>query len=585
MRRSRRKISPQSAILFIFGAMAVALVLVAYFQPTPPPPPPDLTATTVAALASTHVVIEIASSNTKQDWLTAVAEQFNAEEHRTEAGQPIYVQLSHVLSGGSQQAILSGTLQPTVWSPGEYSWVESANLDWEEHTGRPLVTESCPATVSAPSGIAMWRPMAEALGWPDRPIGWLDLLALASAEDGWGSLGHPEWGQFQFGHVHPDYSNVGLLMMTSLAYYASGKTEGLQADDVYSPDVQDAFRVLETHTYHYGLQSRDLLELMTRRGPEYLHAVTTSEAETLRTNAEQADRLRYPLVFLFPAEGTFWSEHPYCILDGDWVTAEQREAAAIFRDYLLDSAQQALAPSYYIRPTDPSVALRTPISIEGGTDPGVNQANSPVLESPQPETASAVRDVFHLTKKPATVVLVVDTSGSMGGERIASATASAADFIRRMSPRDEVYVVGFSDQPYAVGEGGPVSEVGEALAESVDGLYAHGNTSLFDAVCEAKEIIANVRAEHDIADDPHLYGIVLLSDGADTSSTFTQNQMLTQCLPESESADGTRVYTIAFGDSAESDLMTSIAARTNGRTFVGGPDEIERIYTAISAEQ
>lgn len=534
--------------------------------------------------AASTTIVEIASSNTKQNWMDAVAAQFNAENHTLPSGDRIEVRVSHVLSGGSQQAILSGSLQPTVWSPGEYSWVESANQTWRDRTGRPLVPDACPQTVNAPSGIAMWRPMAEALGWPDTPVGWADLLALADSETGWAELGHPEWGEFKFGHVHPDYSNVGLLMMTSLAYYAAGKTDGLTPDDVYSGAVEDAFRQLELNTWHYGLQSRDLLSLMTQRGPAYLHAVTTSEAETLRTNAEQTGQLRFPLAFIFPADGTFWSQHPYCILNGEWVSADQREAAGIFRDYLLAPEQQAMAVDSYLRPVDEQAELHAPIALEQGTDPRVTMDSVPQLESPSADAANAVRDVFHETKRPATIVLVIDTSGSMGGDKMTNAAESARNFISRMSDRDEVYVLGFGTTPYWVGEGGPVAAVGETMAESVGGVFADGNTALHDAICMAADRVEELRTQSE-ADTPHLFGIVLLSDGADRGSVRSENFMFTTCLPDGESVEGVRVYTIAYGADANLDLMTRIANRTNGRAFEGNPENIERIYTAISAEQ
>ena len=75
------------------------------------------------------------------------------------------------------------------------------------------------------------RPMAEALGWPDKPISWDDIAELSANPDGWASKGHPEWGQFKFGHTHPDYSNVGLLSLTALAYSAVDKTSGLTTDN------------------------------------------------------------------------------------------------------------------------------------------------------------------------------------------------------------------------------------------------------------------------------------------------------------------------------------------------------------------
>jgi len=113
---------------------------------------------------------------------------------------------------------------------------------------------------------------------------------------------------------------------------------------------------------------------------DYLHAVTTSEAETLKTNADFGDQLRFQLVFIFPSEGTFWSEQPYCVLDAEWVSPEQRSASETFRDYLLDSPQQELAVDYYLRPVDESLVLHAPLALEDGTDPRVTRDSVPSLE-------------------------------------------------------------------------------------------------------------------------------------------------------------------------------------------------------------
>ena len=128
-------------------------------------------------------------------------------------------------------------------------------------------------------------------------------------------MGHQEWGQFKFGHTHPDYSNTGLLMLTALAYSTESKTSGLTANEVYSDAVVQAFHDLEQNTYHYGIQNRPLMQILAQRGPGYLHAITSSEAEVLKANAEYAATLPYPLVFIFPSKGTYWSEQPYCILE------------------------------------------------------------------------------------------------------------------------------------------------------------------------------------------------------------------------------------------------------------------------------
>lgn len=529
------------------------------------------------------VAIDIASSNTKEDWINAVVEKFNQEEHKLPSGQLIFVRVAHVTSGGSQTAILDGRSTPTVWSPGDQSWVDTANQTWRDRNGKPLVADACAPTVYAPIGFTMWRPMAEALGWPDKPISWDDLANLSADPDGWTTLGHPEWGTFKFGHTHPDFSNVGLLMMTALAYSIEGKTNGLTADEVYSDPVVEAFTRVEQNTYHYGIQSRPLMQLLAQRGPTYLHAVTSSEAETLKTNAEFRDQLRFPLVFIFPAKGTFWSEQPYCILEGDWVTDEQKQGAEIFLDYILDRDQQALAVANYVRPVDTSIPLSAPLDLDNGTDPTVTRNEVPALESPTSDVAEAVKDVFHQTKKKATIIMVIDTSGSMEGDKIKAATANSAAFIERIAPDDEIYVIGFANSVYDIG-GGRAGDVSEDLARSVNGLIADGNTPLYDAVCAGADKLNALQAEDAANGEKRLYGIVLLSDGEDTASVKTENQMFS-CLPSGESVEGFKVFTIAYGDDADEDLMLRIANRTNGKKFKGDPDTIESIYNSISAEQ
>ena len=87
-----------------------------------------------------------------------------------------------------------------------------------------------------------------------------------------------------------------------------------------------------------------------------------------------------------------------------------------------------------------------------------------------------------------------------------------------------------------------------------------------------------------MTEERRLYGIVLLSDGDDTSSDRTQNQMFS-CLPSGEDVEGTKIFTIAYGEDADQDLMLRIANRTNGRSFEASPQSIDSIYNSISAEQ
>ncbi|MCA9931147.1 MAG: VWA domain-containing protein [Anaerolineales bacterium] len=530
------------------------------------------------------VLVTLASSNTKESWLDQITAQFNAEGHATEAGNTIIVEVSHVTSGGSMNAILDGSSQPTAWSPGDQSWVDQANDAWEISHNKPIASQPCQPTIYAPLGFVMWRPMAETLGWPNEPIGWDTIVSLAADPNGWASYGRPEWGEFRFGHTHPAYANSGLLSMTSFVYGIAG--QNLTAADIYSEPVQTAMAELEQNTSKYGRQAPALLELMAGEGPSYLHAAAVPEADTVRFNVERGDELTFPLAFIFPSGGTIWADHPYCVLDNaEWVTPEQAEAANIFLDYLLDRDQQEAAIDNYLRPLNSSIPLHAPLDLANGTDPNANPQTIPALPSPTTEISNAVIDIFKLNKRKATIMIVLDVSGSMEGDKIRTARDATVEFLGRLDPNDEVGLMIFSDAPTLLSEPTRTGDVVEGMKQRVSGLLADGNTALYEAVCDAAKAITKLQDEDMANGESRLYGIVLLSDGEDTVGNVTENQMFATCLPANAEADGIKIYPIAFGEGADTNVLTRMANVSAGRMFTADPASISNIYISISAEQ
>ena len=545
--------------------------------------PTGVAAPPVATVPAGAVAIQVYSSDTKQDWMNQAVEVFNTGGH-TVGGKPVVVQVYHVASGTSKDDILNGKIQPVAWSPGSDPWVAEINQTWRDRTGQLLIGDACPATIHVPLAIAMWRPMAQALGWPDKPIGWDDLAALSTNPDGWAAYGHPEWGQFKFGHPHPEHSNSGLLSLIAEVYAAVDRTDGLTVKDIKSQAVQDSVGAVEQQVYHYGKKDTDLLLRMTQRGPEYLHAVTSYESNVIKWNRDHSSELAFPLVAIYPEDGTFWAGNPYCILDADWVSDEQAEAAAIFRDYLLSPEQQAKAMDWGLRPADPSVALRTPIDQEHGAVPAITMGTVPDLAYPSDELVRYIKEMWHQVKKKATVVLLLDTSGSMRGDKIKGAIRGAETFLNQMYPDDEVYVVTFSSDVNELQAGGPIGQVGENLKQSLDGLYAEGSTVLYQAVIEALDRTDLLKAEDEASGERRLYGIVLLSDGKnETSGGPSWNDLLSR-LPSGTEAEGVKIYTIAYGDDADMNVLQTLANRTNGKQFSGNVEDIEAVYFLISSE-
>lgn len=529
------------------------------------------------------VVITVSSSNTKQSWINAVVSKFNSENQKLASGKPIRVEVKHVTSGASLEDIQNGLAQPTVWSPGDASWVEQLNQSWQQRNNKPITSQTCPSTIYAPIGFVMWRPMAEVLGWPDKPIGWDTIVNLAADPKGWDSYGRPEWGKFRFGHTHPEYANSGLLAMTSFVYGVSSKGLNLNAQDVYAPEVEHAMRILEQNTTKYGTSAPRLLDLMARQGTRFLHAAAVPEADAVKFNVERKDELSQPLAFIFPEKGTIWADHPYCILDNaTWVSPEQAEAAKVFQDYLLARPQQELAIDNYLRPLDKTIALRTPMTLEKGTDPRVSIDTIPALPSPSAAISDAVKDLFKITKRKATIMVVLDISGSMEGEKIRTARTSTVEFLRRLNADDQVGVMVFNDVVTTFAQPSRAGTTIESLANRVSGLTADGSTNLYGAVCEA---VRQLEQHKQAASEQRLYGIVLLSDGEDTVEQVTANQMFTNCLPANPEVDGIKIFPIAFGEDADTNVLGRIASATAGQMFKADPKTISNIYLSISAEQ
>ena len=166
---------------------------------------------------------------------------------------------------------------------------------------------------------------------------------------------------------------------------------------------------------------------MFERGPSYLSAAVLYENLIV---AQEAKRLsgasaQLPVVAIYPKEGTFWANHPYAILNAPWVTPEQKEAAKAFEAFLLDKPQQTRAIQLGFRPADPSIPLTAPLDAQHGVDIAQPQT---VLEVPSADVITGLQDVWREVKKPVDVTLVIDTSGSMKGDKIAAAQTKPDGF-------------------------------------------------------------------------------------------------------------------------------------------------------------
>jgi Ca-activated chloride channel family protein len=523
------------------------------------------------------LIVRMLYGSEKEAWINDVTATFNSQGNESTTGRPIFVEAVPIGSGESMDLILAGQEQPAIWSPASSILVPIANQEWASmNNGDPLTDDNPQPLVLSPVIIAMWQPMAEALGWPDEPIGWADIAEITRSGQTWADFGHPEWGPFQFGHTHPDYSNSGITSILAIVYAATGKTSGLTVEDVQQPEVAEFLADVESGVIHYGRSTGFFGRQMFNRGPGYLSAAVLYENLVVESyDEERYPNLPFPVVAIYPQEGSFWSDHPFAILNGSWMDEELTAAAELYRDYLLAAPQQEKALQYGFRPADPGIPITEPISPQNGVDPNEPQT---LLDVPPAEVTQAVRELWEENKKRVEVQVVLDTSGSMNEEgRLQQAKTALDNFIAQLSDEDKLGIVTFSDSARVLT---PLTELGDKRADvlsRVEGLFASGGTRLIDTVIEAYE---------ELAQDPpgeRIRAIVVLSDGADNTSSLTPSQ-LTRRIQADESGQSIKVFTIAYGTGGDVDteLLRVMAEASGATTYQSNPTEIEQVYRDIA---
>jgi Ca-activated chloride channel family protein len=522
------------------------------------------------------VTVSIVYGSEKQAWLEPLVEQYNNSKRKTADGAIIVVAATPMGSIESINAILTGQLQPTVWSPASSVYIPVANAEWRKQHATDLIEGTPKDLVLSPVVIAMWKPMAEALGWANSPIGWADIAALSTSEEGWAKYGYPEWGKFKFGHTHPNHSNSGVVSILAEAYAGAGKQRNLTLEDLNQPKLISFMEEVESSIIHYGSSTGFFAERMFERGPSYLSAAVLYENLVV---AQESKRLsgassQLPVVAIYPSEGTFWTNNPYVVLNTSWVTPEQQAAAQDFEAFLLDKPQQQRAIELGFRPADPSISLAAPLDSAHGVDPGQPKT---VLEIPPAEMIANAQQLWRQVKRPVDLVLVIDTSGSMAGDKIASARTSLAQFVQLLDNRDRLQVISFNSEVNELTPLSPLADKREEVVRRVSGLIEQGDTSLYDATLEA---INGLKTK---GDPNHIRGVVVLSDGQDTASSSTLDQLMAQIgTPGEEGGNAIKLFTIAFGGDADTEVLRQMAESTGGKQYSSDPSNISQVYAEIA---
>ncbi|MFF0307679.1 substrate-binding domain-containing protein [Streptosporangium sp. NPDC004379] len=539
--------------------------------------------------------IRLASSQDKIWLLREAAKAYNG---RAVAGRCAEVVVDEANSGTAMRALARGWKdtdgpRPDVWSPAASAWVTLLRQQAGGSDGTVPVADAKPVPiVTAPLVFAMPRPMAEALGWPGKAVGWSDLAALAGDPRGWAKYGHPEWGRFKLGKTNPNYSSSGLNATIGAYFAATGTTSDLTAADVADAKTRAFVKGVEQSIVHYGDISMTFLGNLLRaddRGEamSYISAITIEENSVTDYNRGNPSGNpatlgrhappRTPLVAVNPKEGTLYSDHPYVPLT--WMDPAKKAVADDFLAYLHSAPVQAKFTEYGYRGFDGRPGPRA--TRENGVVP---DAKITALSPPTPSVMDKVLRSWSELRKRANVLIVVDRSGSMeeeatgtGQSRLELAKKAVAGALPQFRGDDRVGLWAFStgqdggrDYRELVGVE-PVSKTGSALRDRIGELTAQGGTGLYDTVLAAVDRMRRAR------DEEAINAVVFLTDGKNEKNGGSDlNHLLTRLNPE------VRLFTIGYGEGADQDVLRRIAEATDGAAYDSSrPDTIDQVFTSV----
>jgi Ca-activated chloride channel homolog len=519
------------------------------------------------------VTVTFTYGSEKEEWIKDVTKQFNDEGHKTADGRTIVVDALPMGSGECIDEILTESRQSDITSPASSAFIKLGNAESRAKTGKDLVA-STDNLVLSPVVIAMWKPMADAIGFGSKPVGWSDILALARDERGWAAYGHPEWGPFRFGHTSPESSNSGLISVIAEAYAATGKKKGLEVADVVEPKTIEFISGIEKSIVHYGSSTGFFGKKMFSNGPQYLSAAVMYENMVIEAHSPKYST-PFPVVAIYPKEGTFWSDHPVGIVERPWVTPEKREAAKQYIAYLLASPQQAKALPYGFRPASTEVAIAAPIDLEHGVNPNEPQTT---LEVPSAQVMHEIVSLWRQNKKHANITLVFDTSGSMKeGGKMENARQAALQLVDALGDADEFSLLAFSEDSNWAVRSLPVGTGRATAKEKIAALWPQSGTALYDAIDEAYAAHMQSKAK----DAEKISAIVVLTDGADTDSAMSLDELLRKIRFDNE-RQTIRVFTIAYGDDAKKEVLQQIADATQAKFYQGNQQNIRQVLRDIA---
>lgn len=161
-------------------------------------------------------------------------------------------------------------------------------------------------------------------------------------------------------------------------------------------------------------------------------------------------------------------------------------------------------------------------------------------------------------RTPVNLVVVMDRSGSMEGEKLHRAREAAVQALRQLGPDDIFSLVTYESDIQTVIPATKVRHLKDAESR-IYAITSAGNTALYGGVAQgASELRKHLTGDY-------FHRVVLLSDGL--ANVGPQSPAELGRLGVALSKENISVSTVGLGDDYNEDLMTQLSSKSDGNTY------------------
>ncbi|MCX2951675.1 substrate-binding domain-containing protein [Lentzea sp. NEAU-D7] len=431
----------------------------------------------------------------------------------------------------------------------------------QKRLGTPAKVMSSPVVLGLPAE------KVKELGWDGRRVGWAEIAEAAGAQ------------KFTYGMTDPSASNSGFSALVGVAAALSGSGSALDAAriDAVAPQLEQFFSAQKLSAGSSGWLSEAHARRATGEDPG-------AEVDGLINYESVLLSMPQPLTLVYPSDGVVTADYPLTLLTS--ASSEAREAHQKLSDHLRSAdVQRKIMETTHRRPAVPQVQLDGRFAVRD------------LVELPFPGSQSAVDGLittyFDRLRRPSRTLYVLDTSGSMQGDRIdglrqalvglTGADESLAGKFSRFHGREQVTLLPFSSSArpalkYEVPQDDP-RPVLDQIRTTATSLDASGGTAIYSSLRGGYAVL---RQQID-ADPDRFTSIVLMTDGENTGSEgITDFQLFHQSL--TPDLKGIPIFPVLFGESATAE-MEQVAKMSGGKVFDARSRSLSAAFKEIRGYQ